>query len=158
MIKRSILSRHTKTCWVALLGLIVVVVQAAEPMVGVKDSRRAEFNWVMHCRGCHQMDATGSVGGAPNMVGVVAQFLHLPEGRDFLGRVPGVAFVSLPDDQVAELLNWMVQTFDAGHVPEGFQPYTASEVGRLRKRPLVAEAESTRLHLLDVVAQQKLSD
>ena len=76
----------------------------ADQLIGVKDPERAQYNWVMHCRGCHQMDATGSNGGAPNMKGIVAQFLQLKEGRVFLAQVPAVAFVALPDNEVADLL------------------------------------------------------
>ena len=101
---------------------------SATEWVGVSDPQRAEYNWVMHCRGCHGVDARGSKGGAPNMVGVVGQFLQTEEGRAYLGRVPGVAFVALPDKDVAELLNWLTQYFDKEHVPKTFAPYKAEEV------------------------------
>lgn len=118
---------------------------------GVNDEQRTRYNWVMHCQGCHRKDGTGSEGGAPNMVGVVATFLHTKEGRDFLGRVPGVAFASLPENEVANLLNWLVHEFDKGHLPKTFNPYTADEVKRLRLKPLVSQASNERNKIMQMI-------
>ena len=145
------------SCVFVFLGLTTSVV-FADQLTGVSDPERAQYNWVMHCRGCHQMDATGSKGGAPNMKGVVAQFLHLTEGRDFLGRVPGVAFVALPDNEVAELLNWMVQRFDAIHIPKGFVPYSTKEVSQLRQQPLISKAATKRNQLLEILRKNDSND
>ena len=123
---------------------------ASEFLKGVSDPQRAAYNWVMKCQGCHKADATGK-GGTPNMVGTVAQFLHLKEGRAYLGRVPGVAFVDLPEKDVAELLNWMVQTFDKAHMPKEFEPYSVSEIKQLKQRPLISEALNARKELLQSV-------
>ena len=123
---------------------------ASPPLQGVTDPKRAAYNWMMKCQGCHQANAIGK-GGTPNMVGSVAQFLHLEEGRAYLGRVPGVAFVNLPEKEVAELLNWMVQTFDEKHMPEGFVPYSEAEVTRLKKQPLISEAPKKRKELLRIL-------
>ncbi len=116
--------------------------------VGVNDTERAEFNWVMHCRGCHGQYAKGSDKGAPAMAGVVSTFLHSEDGRDFLGRVPGVAFVDLSTNEVADLLNWLLQTFDYAHLPAKFIPYTADEIEELRSKALVSEAFSERERIL----------
>ena len=115
---------------------------------GVSDPQRAEFNWVMHCQGCHGVDARGSEGGAPAMPDVIARFLQLSAGRDFLGQVPGVAFVPLPTHEVAELLNWLLQTFDGDNLPESFQPYNRDEVMQLRNRPLVSGTAAQREMIL----------
>lgn len=123
-------------------------------LVGVKDPQRAQYNWIMHCQGCHGVDARGSKGGAPNMVGIVSQFLHNEDGRAFLGRVPGVAFVELPDDEVAELLNWLLQTLDKEHMPERFRPYSAMELNQLRKSPLLSKAFVTR----DMIIKELIKD
>ncbi len=127
---------------------IAVGAEQASELIGVKDPVRARYNWVMKCRGCHGADARGSKNGAPNMVGIVSQFLHSEDGRAFLGRVPGVAFVDLPANDVAELLNWLTQTFDPLHIPEKFKPYSAEEVKQLRENPLISTAFSTRKKIL----------
>ena len=135
------------TCNTFLAG-VARASESESMLIGVSDPVRAEYHWVMKCRGCHGVDARGSENGAPDMVGIVSQFLHSEEGRAFLGRVPGVAFVDLPDQDVAELLNWLTQTFDRQHVPANFRPYTAQEVSRLRQDPLISKAFSTRAEIL----------
>ena len=145
---------------VASLRLILIgallsqTVLASPPLQGVTDPQRAAYNWMMKCQGCHQADATGK-GGTPNMTGTVAKFLHIEEGRAYLGRVPGVAFVNLPENEVAELLNWMVQTFDEKHMPEYFLPYKAEEIKRLRREPLISRSSWKRRELLLLLKEEE---
>lgn len=120
----------------------------ASELAGVSNPQRAQYNWVMRCQGCHGADASGSKGGAPNMVGVVAQFLHSEEGRNYLGRVPGVAFADLSEQEVAELLNWLTQTFDENHMPKKFKPYNGEELKRLRNDPLISQVFFVRKNIL----------
>ncbi|MGQ0619595.1 MAG: c-type cytochrome [Panacagrimonas sp.] len=129
-------------------ALLAITAIASIATAGADDAARARFHWIMNCQGCHQADATGSAGGAPNMSGVMAKFLAVEGGRDYLGRVPGVAFAPLPDAELAELLNWSLRTFDAAHLPSDFPPYTAEEVGRLRATPLVSDAAERRRQLI----------
>lgn len=118
---------------------------ATAPAPGVQNAARARMNWMLHCQGCHQADAKGSAAArTPAMAGEVSRFLGVPGGRDYLARVPGVANAGLPDDQLAELLNWTLTTFDGAHIPAEFNPYTAAEVAAGRKAPLVAEAARMR--------------
>ena len=103
-----------------------------------------EQDYVLHCQGCHRPDGGATPGSVPALAGQVARFLHVPGGRDFLARVPGVAQASLGDGDLARLLNWMVSRFDAAHVPPDFAPYEAVEVGALRRQPLVDVSEARR--------------
>ncbi len=120
---------------------------AAAP-VGVANPQRAWQNWTLNCQGCHRPDGTGSPGTAPSLAGTVARFLAAPGGREYLGRVPGVATSGLPNAELAELMNWMLWRFDPQHLPADFRPFTAEEVGALRARPLRLEAAAMRAELL----------
>ena len=130
--------------WLAVPALILATGAAVatpvsgslEPMPGVANPARARQNWILSCQGCHRADATGTPQTTPTMAGYVARFLHAPGGREYLGRVPGVATAALSNDALAEVLNWSLLRFDPGHVPADFTPYTAAEVGRLRLKPL----------------------
>jgi hypothetical protein len=120
---------------------------------GVHNAQRAWQHWVLNCQGCHRPDGTGSDATAPSIAGTVARFLHAPGGREYLGRVPGVATSPLADADLAELLNWMLWRFDAAHIPADFHPYTPEELGRLRQQPLRVEASQVRSALLKKAAR-----
>lgn len=109
---------------------------------------RASKNYIINCQGCHLSGGEGSDGGAPSMVGVVANFLNAPGGREFLLRVPGVATTALKSDAVAEMMNWLIYEFDAEHVPADFKPFTTQEVQMRRKKPYVQEAAKIRKQLV----------
>lgn len=115
---------------------------------GVSNPALARQNWILKCQGCHRSDATGTAATTPAMAGVVAKFLHVPGGREYLGRVPGVATAPVGDAELADLLNWTLYRFDGAHVPADFKPYTAEEVGKLRRAPLRTEAPVVRAALM----------
>jgi cytochrome c553 len=124
---------------------------AASSPAGVDDPQRAWQHWTLNCQGCHRPDGTGSAGTAPSLAGTVARFLSVPGGREYLGRVPGVATSPLSDADLSEVMNWMLWRFDKEHLPAGFQPFTAAEIGRLRAAPLRLEASQMRAVLLKKV-------
>lgn len=115
---------------------------------GVENPQRAWQDWTLNCQGCHRPDGHGSAGAAPDIAGTVARFLRVDGGRDYLGRVPGVATSPLSSRDLAEVLNWMLWRFDFADIPANFQPFTAEEIDRLRTRPLRNEASQVRRELL----------
>lgn len=136
-----------------LLSALVGAGLAASPglpprMVGVPQPERARTNWILKCQGCHRPDASGSPATAPALAGQVARFTGLAGGRAYLGRVPGVADAALADAELAELLNWTLQRFDPANLQRDFKPYTAREIGELRRAPLRTDATATRHAIL----------
>ena len=115
---------------------------------GVDNAQRAWQHWTLNCQGCHRQDGSGSMGTAPSLAGTVARFLTVPGGREYLGRVPGVATSPLSNADLSEVMNWMLWRFDKEHVPANFQPYTSAEIGLLRQSPLRLEASQMRAELL----------
>ena len=131
------------------IALLILTCQAA-----IADDRRAEVNYMLHCQGCHLPNAEGHEGRVPPMKDFVGYFLHSEEGREFLIRVPGVAQSALGDEELAELMNWLVVTHSAGQLPDPFVPFSIAEVARLRTDP-VADPEKTRQRLLEDIASHK---
>jgi mono/diheme cytochrome c family protein len=142
--------------WFSMLGASGGQVGAQSPAptaadstpAGVENAQRAWQNWTLNCQGCHRPDGSGTDGTAPSLAGTVARFLSVPGGREYLGRVPGVATSPLSNGDLAEVVNWMLWRFDREHLPAKFQPYTADEMGRLRTAPLRMEASQMRAALL----------
>jgi cytochrome c len=92
----------------------------------------APMNYRLHCEGCHKEDGSGQPGYIPALRGNVARFLSTEEGRMYLARVPGTAQSLLTDSERADVLNYIVRSFDADHLPAGFEPYRPEELARWR--------------------------
>lgn len=122
--------------------------------VAAANDHRARFNYMLHCQGCHVPDAMGYKDKVPRMNNFLGFFLHSQEGRDFIIRVPGVSTAQLPDDEIAELMNWLINTYSAGQRPDHFVPYTASEVSLLRRSP-EADPGKTRVRILRAIAAKQ---
>ena len=118
-------------------------------MAGVEVPERAWQHYALNCQGCHRPDGAGSEKTAPPLTGFVATFTRVAGGREYLVQVPGVATSPVSDAELAELLNWMLWRFDGTNVPADFEPYSATEVGLLRKTPLRTEASRLRERLLE---------
>jgi len=119
--------------------------------VAVAHDDRARFNYMIHCQGCHLPDAMGFEDKVPRMNNFLGYFLHSQEGREFIIRVPGVSTAQLPDDEIAELMNWLINTYSAAQRPDDFVPYTRSEIGALRQAP-EPDPEKTRSRILSRIA------
>jgi cytochrome c553 len=144
-------ARHFGAAALLLAGCAAPTLHAQEPQAlpaGVQNPQRAWQNWALNCQGCHRPDGTGSAGTTPSVAGTVAKFLSVAQGREYLMRVPGVATSPLSDQDLSEVLNWMLWRFDREDVPADFVPFTAAEVGNFRKRPLRLEASQMRSELL----------
>lgn len=115
---------------------------------GVENAARAKMNYALNCQGCHLASGAGMPGKVPNMIDTVSRFLHASGGREYIARVPGMTNAAVSDEELAELANWTLYTFDPAHVPEDFEPYTAREIARFRRAALVSAAAAERARLL----------
>lgn len=133
-----------------LLALGAVAIAASRgaadpaPLAGVPNPAQAKIDYIVKCQGCHRPDGSGNAVNTPPLTGEVARFLQVEGGREFLGRVPGVATTDLDNQRLAQLLNWTLYRYDPGNIPAGFKPYTATEIAALRKQPLRLERMATR--------------
>jgi hypothetical protein len=100
--------------------------------------------YTLNCWGCHLPHAEGIPGAVPRLAHSMGYFLHVAGGRAYLVQVPGVANSPLGNRQIADLLNWLLVTFNKNELPKDFKPYTAGEVQRLRPHPLVKVKQRRR--------------
>jgi hypothetical protein len=110
-----------------------------------------EVNFQLQCMGCHRGDGSGQAGRVPSFRRTLVPLSYLPQGREFLIRVPGVAQAPLSDADIALLLNWMVRHMSDVRIGLRFKDYSAEEVHRQRARPLtgVSAARISVLRSLD---------
>ena len=97
----------------------------------------ARQNYILNCQGCHLPDGSGSKGNVPKMNDFVGYFLHVPGGREFIVQVPGAAGAPISDQELADVMNWMLLNFSKNELPDPFVPYNAEEIAKLRKEPLI---------------------
>jgi hypothetical protein len=124
--------------WALAAALLVAARASAEPISGPR------LDYVLQCMGCHREDGRGAADRVPALAGEVGRFLGVAGGRAYLVRVPGVAHAPIDDAAVAALVNWMLRTFDPARAGTDFTPYTAEEVTRLRRVPLLDAAAARR--------------
>ena len=132
----------------AMMMMAAAPVAAQPAMPGVPNPAQARVDYMLKCQGCHQPDGAGNAVNTPPLAGMVARFLAVPGGRQFVARVPGVAMVDLDSVRLAQLLNWTLYRFDARHVPAGFTPYTPAEIAALRRQPLRLDRVGARAALM----------
>ena len=98
--------------------------------------------YTLNCWGCHKPRAEGIPGTVPRLANSMGDFLHVPGGREYLVEVPGVAASALSDAEIAQVLNWLLFTFNKTETPPDFKPYTAAEIAKYRPHQLIKITET----------------
>ncbi len=105
---------------------------------------RAARIYAENCQGCH--GAAGvSVTEIPTLAGRIGYFARSAEGRRYLMQVPNVALNPSSDEDIANMMNWLLVTVSRDELPSDFQPYSAMEVSQLRKVRIDVAAERRRI-------------
>src|ERR1700676_817916 len=98
--------------------------------------------YTLHCCGCDKPRAEGIPGTVPRLADSMADFLRVPGGREYLVEVPGVAASALSNAEIAEVLNWLLITFNKAEMPAEFKPYTSAEIAKYRPHQLIRITET----------------
>ena len=120
----------------------VALVTCAAAIAAGAGAESAHNNYMIHCQGCHLPDGSGKPGAVPALSAYIGKFANLSEGRAFLVRVPGVAMSPLDSAETAAVLNWMLKRFAARDLTGDFEPFSADEVERFRRTPLLDVAKT----------------
>lgn len=100
-----------------------------------------QSDYVEHCSGCHGMQGNSAPADIPVLRDRVGYFMCLPEGREYLIRLPNVAYSAITDNQeLADMMNFIVFGLGGKSAPRNAKPFTAAEVARLRRAPLATES------------------
>jgi len=132
--------------WLAVLTLALCASARAQDRG--YDAASAREQWMLNCMGCHTSDAHGIPGKVPALTHELGHFVRLPEGREFVMRVPGASNSSLTDAELANVLNWLIETKNADTRPANFRPYTEQEIAA-RRRPALADVAKHRAALVE---------
>jgi hypothetical protein len=126
-------------------GLAVLVLLLAPSMAcaepALPELTTPQSDYVEHCSGCHGMQGDSAPAEIPVLRGRVGYFLCTQEGREYLIRLPNVAYSAITDDQeLADMMNFVVFGLGGNSAPKGAKPFSASEVARLRTRALATQS------------------
>ena len=133
-VRHSAASRDS--LFTGFLILLLLLLSSTSASTGANEIL-ARQNYILNCQGCHLPDGSGSEGNVPKMNDFVGYFLHVPGGREFLVQVPGAAGAPISDQELADVMNWILLNFSKNELPDPFIPYNAEEIGKLRKEPLI---------------------
>ena len=133
---------------VAALVLAVVAGQA-EPQLPLLTTPQSDY--VEYCSGCHGMQGNSAPAEIPVLRDRVGYFMCTKEGRDYLIRLPNVAYSAISDNQeLADMMNFVVFGLGGNSAPRGTKPFTATEVSRLRAQALGTQSLiAARAHVVD---------
>ena len=108
---------------------------------GVPDLTTAQSDYVEHCSGCHGMQGNSAPADIPVLRDRVGYFMCTQAGRDYLIRLPNVAYSAITDNQeLADMMNFVVFGLGGKSAPKAAKPFTAAEVARLRTRALATDS------------------
>jgi mono/diheme cytochrome c family protein len=93
-------------------------------------------DYLLHCGGCHLPDGRGVPPDVPTLIASLGTIVASQEGRDYIVRVPGASQTPLSDEQLAQVMNWVLTNFNADTLGTEFLPLTGTEVGNARRRVL----------------------
>jgi len=122
-----------------LLVALFVAVAAAAATAPLPPGQR---HYTQSCGGCHGLLGVSARQDVPVLRDRVGYLLCSREGRDYMVRLPNIAFAAMDDATLASALNFMVFGLAGNSVPkrpELMRPFTAQELARLRSRPLKAQ-------------------
>ena len=110
--------------------------QAKTHSTAVRHLSKPATTYAANCAGCHGHSGR-SVGEIPTLVDRIGYFARIPEGRAYLVQVPNVAMSAIRDEDLAEMLNWLLYTYSGRQLPGDFRAYTGAEVSELRKARII---------------------
>ncbi|HKQ84897.1 MAG TPA: cytochrome c [Steroidobacteraceae bacterium] len=131
-----------------IVALLVLVPGILSPCAGW--AYEPQMNYTLQCMGCHTPDGSGVPDRVPSMRETLVPLAAKPDGRRYLVQVPGAAQSTLSDAELAQLLNWMIDSLSATRGT--FVPFTASEVSQYRRHALL-DVRGTRERVLRGLAQ-----
>lgn len=98
-------------------------------------AQNVEYNYLLHCGGCHIEDGSGMPPHVPDLRVEMPYFASFTEGRAYIARVPGVVQSPMNTEQLTAVLNLLLSRF----APAGanLQPYSVEEVTQYQQEVLL---------------------
>jgi hypothetical protein len=119
------------------VSVVAALLFAAVQSAPLPELTTPQSDYVEYCSGCHGMQGNSAPAEIPVLRDRVGYFMCTKDGRDYLIRLPNVAYSAIADNQeLAEMMNFVVFGLGGSSAPRGTKPFTAAEVKRLRAEAL----------------------
>jgi hypothetical protein len=119
------------------VSVIAALLFAAAQSAPLLELTTPQSDYVEYCSGCHGMQGNSAPAEIPVLRDRVGYFMCTKDGRDYLIRLPNVAYSAISDNQeLADMMNFVVFGLGGASAPKGASPFTAAEVKRLRANAL----------------------
>jgi cytochrome c553 len=125
---------------------------AAASIFATRAHASPQQDYILYCMGCHGPQAEGVPGKVPPLAHALGRYMRSPAGRNSILRVPGAANSVLSDAQLAGVLNWLAQTFDAQELSSDVPLFSAAEVTSQRHSPLPSVLATRREVIRELAA------
>lgn len=151
----------------ALRAFIVILLLLA--MTGGANAAGADI-YTATCQICHQPNGNGVPAMYPALADSIGRYVRVPQGRAYLVHVVSFGLFGsitvhgqyffgtmqphpqLSDNDVAQVLNYVLTKFNSGLLPKNFRPFTADEVKKFRAKPIpVTDLYNDRQKLLKTI-------
>jgi cytochrome c553 len=127
-----------------LRRLVLTLAASGLPvLVGAAHASPAQ-DYMLYCMGCHGAEAQGVPGKIPPLAHALGRYMRTPSGRNYVLRVPGAANSALSDAQLAAVLNWLAQQFNAEDLTADVALFSVSEISAVRHSPLASVLAARR--------------
>ena len=93
-------------------------------------------NYLLYCSGCHRPMGEGKPPNVPTLHNELGHMMHVDAMRGYLARVPGSAHAPVTHAELTEVLNWLLEEFNASTLPKDFERLTVKEVTEARSQVL----------------------
>ncbi len=147
---------------------LLAVLMALLAMGGIARANGADiFN--ANCAICHQPNGKGIPGMYPPLADSIGSYVALPQGRAYLIRVVSFGmngpisvhgqiyngmmqpWQKFKDEEIAEVLNYVLTSFNAKLLPRNFSPLTSEEVKKYRTTAALGDIRKEREALLKAI-------
>jgi hypothetical protein len=102
--------------------------------------------YALHCSGCHGLQGHGLASSGIPDLRQAGRYAGTEAGRRYLLAVPGISASGLKDEDLAILLNWVLERFCSDQPAGEVKKFTASEVAAGRAN-FATDAPRQRLQL-----------
>ena len=150
MTRKSCLEKSIGAVFMAASLFVSGGQQARANPVPAPTLDRTQTAYLTHCGGCHGIEGISGPTFVPMLRDTVGTFACSEEGRRYLVQVPGVSMSLIRDDQeLADVMNFVLFTLGGKSTPPTAKPYTAAEIHEWRQSPMsVTDFMERRAHIL----------